>query len=62
MERTRLWKEATLEKTLRMLSVNYKKDCTLPPCIDLAMALHGFGIDNIAAQNAMAGSKALHAR
>ena len=29
---------------------------------DLAMALHGFGIDNIAAQNAIEGSKALHAR
>ena len=26
------------------------------------MALHGFGIDNIAAQNAIEGSKALHAR
>ena len=26
------------------------------------MALHGFGIDNIAAQNALEGSKALHAR
>ena len=26
------------------------------------MALHGFGIDNIAAQHAIEGSKALHAR
>ena len=46
----------------KLYFLDYKKDCTLPPCIDLAMALHGFGIDNIAAQNAMAGSKALHAR
>ena len=41
---------------------DYKKDCTRPPSIDLAMALHGFGIDNIAAQSAIDGSKALHAR
>ena len=26
----------------------YKKDGARPPSIDLAMALHGFGIDNIA--------------
>ena len=24
---------------------DYKKDCTRPPSIDLAMALHGFSID-----------------
>ena len=41
---------------------DYKKDGTRPPSIDLAMALHGFGIDNIAAQSAIEGSKALHAR
>ena len=41
---------------------DYKKDGTRPPSIDLAMALHGFGIDNIAAQSAIDGSKALHAR
>ena len=33
-----------------------------PPCIDLATALHGFGIDNTAAQHAIEESKALHAR
>ena len=42
--------------------LDYKKDGTRSPCIDLAMALHGFGIDNIAAQHAIEGSKALHAR
>ena len=28
--------------------LEYKKDGSHPPCIDLAMALHGFGIDNTA--------------
>ena len=70
--RTPLWKEATLEKTFKdvkrkweakkLYFLNYKKDGTRPSCIDLTMALHGFGIDNIAAQNAIEGSKALHAR
>ena len=45
----------------KLYFLDYKKDGTRPPCIDLAMALHGFGID-IAAQNAIEGSKALHAR
>ena len=36
-----------------MLSQDYKKDSTRPPSINLAMALHGFGIDNIAAQSAI---------
>ena len=61
--RTSLWKDATLEKILRNVKrqweakklyfLDYKKDGTRPPCIDLAMALHGFGIDNIAAQHAI---------
>ena len=38
------------------------KSCTRPSSIDLAVAIHGFGIDNIAAQSAIDGSKALHAR
>ena len=38
------------------------KSCTRPSSIDLAVAIHGFGIDNIAAQTAIHGSKALHAR
>ena len=42
--------------------LEYKKDGSRPPCIDLATALHGFGIDNTAAQHAIEGSKALHAR
>ena len=42
--------------------LDYKKDGTRPPCIDLATALQGFGIDNTAAQHAIEGSKALHAR
>ena len=46
----------------KLYFLDYKKDGTRPPSIDLAMALHGFGIDNIAAQNAIEGSKALHAR
>ena len=46
----------------KLYFLDYKKDGTRPPCIDLAMALHGFGIDNIAAQHAIEGSKALHAR
>ena len=52
----RQW-EAKKEYFLR-----YKKDGSRPPCIDLATALHGFGIDNTAAQHAIEGSKALHAR
>ena len=46
----------------KLYFLDYKKDGTRPPCIDLATALHGFGIDNIAAQHAIEGSKALHAR
>ena len=46
----------------KLYFLDYKKDGTRPPCIDLTMALHGFGIDNIAAQHAIEGSKALHAR
>ena len=46
----------------KLYFLDYKKDGARPPCIDLAMALHGFGIDNIAAQHAIEGSKALHAR
>ena len=46
----------------KLYFLDYKKDGTRPPSIDLAMALHGFGIDNTAAQNAIEGSKALHAR
>ena len=42
----------------KLYFLDYKKDGTRPPCIDLAMALHGFGIDNIAAQHAIEGSKA----
>ena len=42
--------------------LEYKKDGSHPPCIDLAMALHGFGIDNTAAHHAIEDSKALHAR
>ena len=42
--------------------LEYKKDGSHPPCIDLATALHGFGIDNTAAQHAIEESKALHAR
>ena len=49
-------------KLEKLYFLDYKKDGTRPPSIDLAMALHGFGIDNIAAQNAIEGSKALHAR
>ena len=45
-----------------MYFLDYKKDGTRSPCIDLAMTLHGFGIDNIAAQHAIEGSKALHTR
>ena len=40
----------------------YKKDGSHPPCIDLAMALQGFDIDNTAAYHAIEDSKALHAR
>ena len=66
-----MWKDATLEKILRMLNVNRKpRNCTFwilkdgshPPCIDLAAALHGFGIENTAAQHAIEESQALHAR
>ena len=46
----------------KLYFLDYKKDGKRPPCIDLAMALHGFGIDNIGAQHAIEGSKALHAR
>ena len=42
--------------------LQYKKDGSHPPCIDLAMALHGFDIDNTAAYHAIEDSKALHAR
>ena len=42
--------------------LDYKKDGSHPPCIDLAMALHGFEIDNTAAYHAIENSKALHAR
>ena len=42
--------------------LEYKKDGSNPPCIDLAMALHGFDIDNTAAYHAIEDSKALHAR
>ena len=42
--------------------LEYKKDGSHPPCIDLATALHGFGIDNTAAQHAIEESQALHAR
>ena len=42
--------------------LEYKKDGSHPPCIDLAMALHGFDIDNTAAYHAIEDSKALHAR
>ena len=38
------------------------KSCTRPSSIDLAVAIRGFGIDNIAAQSAIDGPKALHAR
>ena len=40
----------------------YKKDGCRPPCIDLAMAIQGFNIDNTAAYHAIEYSKALHAR
>ena len=33
--------------------LEYKKDGSHPPCIDLATALHGFGIDNTAAHHAI---------
>ena len=46
----------------KLYFLDYKKDGTRPPCIHLATALHGFGIDNTAAQHAIEGSKALHAR
>ena len=42
--------------------MQYKKDGSHPPCIDLAMALQGFDIDNTAAYHAIEDSKALHAR
>ena len=38
------------------------KSCSRPFSIDLAVAIRGFDIDNMAAQNAIDGSKALHAR
>ena len=38
------------------------KSCTRPSSIDLAVAIRGFDIDNIAAQTAIDESKALHAR
>ena len=41
--------------------LEYKKDGS-NPCIDLAMALHGFDIDNTAAYHAIEDSKTLHAR
>ena len=41
--------------------LQYKKDGSHPPCIDLATALHGFNIDNTAAYHAIEDSK-LHAR
>ena len=37
----------------KLYFLDYKKDGARPPCIDLAMTLHGFGIDNIAAQHAI---------
>ena len=40
----------------------YKKDGCRPPCIDLAMAIQGFDIDNTAAYHAIEDAKALHAR
>ena len=46
----------------KLYFLDCKKDGTRPPSIDLAMALHGFSIDNIAAQTAIEGSKARHAR
>ena len=42
--------------------LQYKKDGSNPPCIDLAMALQGFDIDNTAAYYAIEDSKASHAR
>ncbi len=38
------------------------KSCFRPFSIDLAVAVRGFKIDNMAAQNAIDGSKALFAR
>ena len=38
------------------------KICSRPFSIDLAVAIRGFDIDNMAAQDAIDGSKALHAR
>ena len=38
--------------------LQYKKDGSHPPCIDLAMALQGFDIDNTAAYHAIEDSKA----
>ena len=38
------------------------KSCSRPLSIDLAVAIRGFDIDNMAAQDAIDGSKALHAR
>ena len=38
------------------------QDLSRPFSIDLAVAIRGFDIDNMAAQNAIDGSKALHAR
>ena len=38
------------------------KSCSRPFSIDLAVAIRGFDIGNMAAQNAIDGSKALHAR
>ena len=46
----------------KLYFLDYKKDGSHPPCIDLAAALHGFGIDNTAAQHAIEESQALHAR
>ena len=61
--RTPLWKEGALEQTLRMLSVNGKlRNCAFWIIKRMILAIHGFSIDNIAAQNAIEGSKALHAR
>ena len=48
-------------KTAKLYFRDYKR-CSRPFSIDLEVAIRGFDIDNMAAQKAIDGSKAFHAR
>ena len=48
-------------KTAKLYFGDHKR-CTRPFSVNLEVAIQGFDIDNMAAQKAIDGSKALHAR